>query len=240
MAKLSLDKIRQELELLGYEYVEGEYQNLKSILTLKCSKNHQFLASLEDCRKNKKCPTCEQYNSYNQKEENQMVKPPAKQKLRILALDNATIKTGFAVFEGKELIHSGVKEVSSSLPPVQRNAIMKQWMLSMIELWEIDVLGLEDVHYEDNPKTLISLAKLLGTLENGGFEKLLSPPEIVSPSTWRSFCGIKGKARQQKKEAAQDYVKKVFNIIASQDRADAICLGAYLADFYKFDKEVKW
>jgi len=240
MAKLSLEKVKQELVALGYIYVEGEYQNLKSILTIKCSHSHQFLASLEECRRKKQCPSCVSYNSYNEEEEKKMITPPEKKGLRILALDNATLKTGFAIFEDKKLIFSGVKEVSNLINTVERTAIMKQWMVSMVDLWEIDVIGLEDVQLQDNPKVLIILAKLLGTLENAAFESLFSVPDVVSSTVWRAHCGIKGKTRMQKKEAAQDYVKKKYGMVVSQDRADAICLGDYLVEKHKFGKEVTW
>jgi len=47
-------------------------------------------------------------------------------------------------------------------------------------------------------------------------------------SSWKHTCGIKGKGREAQKANAQAFVKNTFAIDATQDEADAICLGYHI------------
>ena len=57
---------------------------------------------------------------------------------------------------------------------------------------------------------------------------------IIEPSKWKSTCGVKGKKRVDQKANAQNFVKEQFDIDASEDEADAICIGWHMVQ-----KEVK-
>ena len=61
---------------------------------------------------------------------------------------------------------------------------------------------------------------------------------ICSPSTWRSHCGVKGRARRDKKRSMQIKVKDWFDITVSDDIADAIGIGKYVSDTHKKKVEV--
>lgn len=239
MAKFSLEKVKQELEEIGLEYVNGEYLNLKSILTVRCHEGHEFLTSLAQARKGAPCPICFQYDNQDVLE-SKLETPPVKQGRRILAIDNATKKTGFAIFENGEYISGGVK-TSAGNDSASKIAEMKQWLISMILLWEIDEVGLENVYYSNNnPQTLITLSKLLGVLENAVYELLHKPPVIVAAVTWKSHSGVKGKNRDQQKENAQKVVKARYGLAVSSDLADAILLGRYVCHETRFGEEIKW
>lgn len=238
MARLSMNAVKQELEDVGLEYVSGEYANLQSILTVKCHEGHEFLTSLKQVRKGAPCPICFQYENMESIEE-QMATPSPKKGKRVLAIDNATYKTGYAIFENGEYLHGGVKNTKKSDSAV-RIADMKQWMVSMILLWDIDVVGLENVQYQGNPQTLILLAKLLGVLENAAYEVTNKTPYVVPSVTWKSFSGVKGKNRDKQKENAQKVVKARFEISVSSDLADAILLGRYVCNEERFGEVVAW
>ena len=238
MAKLSMDQIRAEITELGYSYVSGEYKNLKSIIVVKCSHNHEVTTTLHDLRKKRPCPTCAT-QEVTKEEEEMLAKLPKKIGKRILALDNATNTTGYAVYESGKLIDYGVKKIEPGTPQNLRIAYMKQWFMSMLNVWDIDAVGLENVQYQGNPQTLITLAKLLGVLETTSIEYNIEP-YIVSSQTWKSHCKIKGNNRAAQKENAQKYVKEHHNIVVSQDAADAICLGAYVAFQERFGEEITW
>jgi len=51
----------------------------------------------------------------------------------------------------------------------------------------------------------------------------------ISPSQWKSTCGIKGRKREEQKKNAQLFVKKKFDIDVDEDIADAICQGWHVA-----------
>ena len=238
MARLTIEQVKQELKEVGLEYLDGEYLNLESIINVKCSEGHEFLTSLKQARRNADCPTCKLYKDINSTEI-KMNKPSKKTGKRILAIDNATYKTGYAVFESGKYLVGGVKE-SEKGSSVKRIADMKQWMISMIELWEVDIVGLENVQYQGNAQTLIVLSKLLGVLENTAYEITKTEPHIVSAATWKSHSNVKGAKRQQQKENAQKTVKARYGIAVSSDLADAILLGRYVCDQERFDNAVTW
>jgi len=238
MARLSLEQIQEEIKSLGFEYVSGTYQNLKSIIVVKCKEGHENTTTLHDLRKKRPCPVCSQFT--NTKEEEKMLAViPKKKGHRVLALDNATYITGYSIFEDGKLIQHGIKEVESSTPQNLRIAYMKQWFVSMLTIWDIDSVGLENVQYQGNPQTLITLSKLLGALEVASLEYNIEP-YVVSSQTWKSFCRVKGKNRAQDKEKAQVHVKIKYGMIVTQDAADAICLGEYVAAQERFGQEVSW
>lgn len=240
MARKTHEEVVEELQSLGYKYVDGEYKNLDSPLEVVCNKNHETITTLKKLRRDPTCPICEMYSQIHLEEASVDVPPPTKKGRRILALDNATKVVGYAIFEDGELISSGVKEVPESSNSTKRIASVKHWMVAIIKHWKIDVLGLEDVYYSGNPQTCILLSKLLGVLENAGAELDLEVHTVL-PGTWRRYCNIKGRKRSVQKENAQRYVQKTHGVIASQDKADAICLGSYvLSKENRFGEIIKW
>lgn len=238
MARLTLDAVKTEIKELGYTYQEGEYKNLKSVLVVVCKEGHETTTTLHDLRKKRPCPTCSQFE-VTDAEEVMMSKLPKKKGKRVLALDNATKVTGYSIFEDGKLLDHGVKKIDDSTKQNLRISYMKQWFVSMLTVWEIDAVGLENVQYQGNPQTLITLSKLLGALEVASLEFNIEP-YIVSSQTWKSFCKIKGKNRFQQKENAQNHVKARYGFVASQDAADAICLGEYVAAQERFGETVSW
>lgn len=239
MARFSLEQVKEELNKLSLDYIDGEYKNLDSLINVECEKGHTFITSLRAARKGVFCPTCSDISKPNTNES--LLNIPRKKGYRILALDNATHQTGFAIFENQELIEHGVKNSSKNKTALERITEMKQWLVSSIDVCEIDFIGLEGVQLQrGNPQTLITLAKLLGALEVAAFEKTGRNPSVVSASSWKSFSKIKGKNRQQQKENAQKMVKKLYGMVVSQDAADAILLGRYVSHQSRFGEENTW
>lgn len=238
MARMSLDAVKKEISDLEFEYLSGKYVNLKSIIIVKCGQGHEVTTSLHDLRKKRPCPTCSQFE-VSEKTEEMMSKIPKKKGYRVLGVDNATRITGYSIFEDGKLIYHGVKKVGDETPQNLRISYMKQWFISMLTIWEIDGVGLENVQYQNNAQTLIALSKLLGVLETTSIEFNIEP-YIVSSVTWKSFCNIKGKTRAQQKTNAQSHVWKKYEIRATEDAADAICLGEYVAAQSRYGEEVTW
>ncbi len=235
-----MEKVKFEISAAGFEYASGEYKNLESMLNVKCKNNHQVMFTLKQLRSGRcVCPICEEYASIEREEMKIETPHIAKAGKRFLALDQATEKTGFAIFEDDGLLSYGLKEVKNKEAAL-RIAELRQWLVSMIKQWEINEVALENIYYSGNPQTLITLGRLLGALEATCLDILNKPAVVVSPSTWRSHCGIKGKNRNQQKENAQNYIKNKYGIVVSQYAADAICIGIYLSDNYKFEEVMKW
>lgn len=238
MARLSMEKVKQELIDQNLIFVSGDYKNLKSILTVECLEGHRFMTSLHEARRDPSCPVCSKHEAIGQTRV-ETKDPNRKEGKRILAIDNATNVTGYAIFENNEYLNGGVKKTTKQ-NSIDKIAEMKQWMVSVIDMWDIDVVGLENVQYQGNAQTLITLSKLLGVLENAVLETLGTQPYVVPAATWKSHSNVKGKNRNKQKENAQKIVKARYGISASSDLADAILLGRYVCNQERFGKTTSW
>ena len=56
------------------------------------------------------------------------------------------------------------------------------------------------------------------------------PYSPVHVNTWRAHCGVRGRQRAELKQNMQLIVKKWFDILPTDDEADAIGIGKYLSD----------
>ena len=101
---------------------------------------------------------------------------------------------------------------------------MGDWLIGLLNKWEPNTIILEDIQQQSNVSTFKTLAKLQGVLE---YITKKSNVEyyIISPATWKSHTGVKGKTRVDQKKSAQLIVTRIYNIQATQDESDAICLG---------------
>ena len=226
MGRISIDEIRESLSADGWTLVSEKYTNLDSNLEYKCEKGHVVFAPWKQIRRDRICPTCMR-ERLKVKENNHKKK---KSEYRVLALDQATYHTGWAVFNNKDLINYGVFEAEGE-NEIERCAQIKQWMISIIEQYEIDFVGLEQIqlNVEKSPVTFEVLAHLQGILMLTCYEEKITC-KAVPVTTWRSYCGVRGHARPDLKRSMQLIVKKWFNIMPTDDEADAIGIGKYFSD----------
>ena len=226
MGRISIDEIRESLSADGWTLVSEKYVNLDSNLEYRCDKGHVVCAPWKQIRKDRICPTCMR--------ERLKVKDVARKKkkseFRVLALDQATHKTGYAVFNNKDLIDYGTFEARSD-NEIERCAQVKQWMISLIERYEIDFVGLEQIQLDvaKSAPTFEALAHLQGILMLTCYEEKV-PCKPVHVNTWRSHCGVRGKTRPDVKRSMQLITKKWFGIMPTDDEADAIGIGKYFSD----------
>ena len=223
MAKLQLSEIRNELALKQWVLLSSEYRNLDSELEMLCPEGHKVFMSLKKWRRKQECPTCSA-NVYSTLNDVVNVQKQAG-KQRVLALDDSTTITGWAVFDNEELVGYGKIEMTQKTP-LERITALKQWMLSMITKWNPDVVAIEDIQQQQNVQIFKVLAWLQGVLLNALFETK-TQFEIVHVASWRSYCQVKGRSRSELKKNAQTRIKDWYDVSVSQDEADAICLGRY-------------
>lgn len=151
----------------------------------------------------------------------------------ILSLDQASNKTGFAIYSSKELSKHGVFDISDIDKKHfgdnyyhEKVTNVKMFLDRCIKEFNIDLVILEDIQKQTNIKTFKDLAYLQGVLKNYCYENNI-PFSVLSPSEWRSgTLHIKGRKREDAKKNTQDYVKKQFGIEASEDECDAIGIGS--------------
>lgn len=151
--------------------------------------------------------------------------------MKILALDQSSRVSGWAVFDDGELIEYGKIDLSKESQIGERLHKLRQLIFNMIKELNIDKVILEDIYMDgqkiNNIQTFKVLAEVFGVL----FELCIDlniPVEAVLAGTWKSTLNIKGKTRPEQKRAAQAWVQENYNITASQDEVDAICIGSHI------------
>lgn len=230
--RLKYEDIKKEVEEAGWELISTSYSNLKTEMNFKCPEGHMNYISLEKWRRNYKCPTC----TANPYKSDVSVTSTKKNGFRILALDQASITSGWAIFDSDKLIAHGVWS-SEGQHSVERISQTKGWMVNMILKWKPDLVVLEDIQLQkfksftgeeqqEDVTTFKKLAALQGVLKNYCFEAGI-PYKTVYPATWRAYNEIKGKNRTDRKKNAQLKVKRFYDISVSNDEADAILIARW-------------
>lgn len=227
MARISIDEIKNDISADGWILISDTYQNLDSNLEFKCNKGHTVIAPWKKIRENRICPTCMRERLKTKEFKNTKKK---KSEYRILALDQATHISGYAVFNNKNLIEYGTFEATGE-NDIERSVQVKQWLISLIDQFEIDFVGLEGIQYqtEAGVTTFETLARLQGILAATCYEEKI-PYKIAPTNTWRLHCGVKGRTRPDRKRSMQRLVKDWFNLTPTEDEADAIGIGKYFSD----------
>lgn len=156
--------------------------------------------------------------------------------MKTLAFDQATLKTGFAIMEGKAMTGYGVIDLSKSKDDSYircRKMVMEIYKIIMEQ--NPDQVVIEDCALQKNPATLIMLARIQGGIISL-CDSMDKPIRVYKPSEWRKRIGMKQARakREQLKEMAQEFVKLNFGIDVSDDEADAICLASVT---HKFEEE---
>lgn len=148
---------------------------------------------------------------------------------KLLALDQSSRITGWAVFDGDKLIAHG--KISVDDPDIgERLYKIKTEVMELIDKYEITEIVFEDIQLQtnvvQNVRTFKVLAEVFGVLYET-FTELEIPNEAVLAASWKSTLGIRGADRATQKRNAAEYVANTYNIKATQDECDAICIGTH-------------
>ena len=227
MARIKIETIAEELAADGLQVLSTDYQNLETEMEFLCAEGHKVYAPWKKIRTKRECPVCKQ-NQY--KQVTNIIKPKTKGENRVLALDQASHITGYSIFDGPNLITYGTFEAKET-DEVKRFHEIKLWLISMIENWQCDIIGIEGIQFQQNMgvTTFQTLARLQGILMDLCVE--LNIPYVICPTnTWRAHCEVKGKTRTDKKRSMQLLVKKWYDVTVSDDIADAVGIGKYVTD----------
>lgn len=233
MTKLLISNVQAEMSLKGWVLLSTKYVNLNGELEMLCPEGHKAFMSLKAWRRKAECPTCSQ-NVFNTLKDIVFVQKKAGVS-RLLALDDSTTTTGWAVFDNEELAGYGKIEMTQA-SPTERIAALRQWMLSMIAKWNPNRVAIEDIQQQDNVQIFKVLAQLQGVLVNALFENK-TDYDIIHVASWRSYCGVKGRSRTELKKNAQAKIKEWYDVSVTQDEADAICLGRYAVNEFGKNNE---
>lgn len=147
---------------------------------------------------------------------------------KVMSVDQSTRCSGYCLVEDNEYICSGVIDMSKSkLETAERSFEMAKAIWKLIKKHKPDYLIIEDVQNQGSTKTVIILARLQGLIL-GYAEAHGVHTYIVAPTSWRSELnysqGPKIK-RAELKQQSEDYVKKQYGFIKSEDENEAIALN---------------
>lgn len=146
--------------------------------------------------------------------------------MKVLALDQSSRVTGYAIFDNNQLVTSGTF-VTDDERIGHRLLEIRNRIQSMVSTYNIDHLVFEEIQLQQQGVTTYKvLAQVLGICEELATE--LNIPYVIVPSvTWKSTLGIKGKGRTEQKKNAQSFVINTYNKKVTQDESDAICIGTH-------------
>ena len=240
MAKIRLEDIENELNAEGWVVISTEYTNLDTEMTFECPKGHRVFMPWKKLRGKHECPTCKQKQEF---EQITTVHPKPKGVKRTLALDQASKVTGYAIFDDTKLIKYGTFTTTAA-DDIERFAMVRAWLLSMISSWRPDYIGIEGIQFQEEGSgqkmgvtVFQTLARLQGILMMACHDEKV-PFEICPTNTWRHSCGVKGKTRTDKKRSTQLLVEQWYGIKVSEDEADAIGIGRHLVTFIQKNTEM--
>ena len=162
--------------------------------------------------------------------------------MRLLALDQASRTTGYAIFEDDQLVKSGTFTLRSD-DIGERLVAYRKHIEQLIVENDIEEVAFEDIQMQrpqNNVKTFKVLAEIFGVTQEFLAENKHSY-HIVSSNTWKSKLQIKGTHSDEQKRNAQLYVQEHFNKKVSRDESDAICIGASIVlDNKKKKADFNW
>lgn len=147
--------------------------------------------------------------------------------MRILALDQSSRISGYAIFNNKELESYGKFSFDDENIGIRLNKIrnkVKQLILDN----NIEKVIFEDIQLQGSSIVNVSTFKILAEVFGVIYELLTEmniPHEEIVSTSWKSTLKIKGKNRQEQKRNAQLWVTNTYGIKPTQDECDAICIG---------------
>lgn len=233
MSKIKIEDIREELAKFDWQVISQKYENLDTEMEFLCSEGHNVHMTWKKLRNRIQCPICNQNQFKDQS--NEIIPKPRGVK-RVLGLDQATKISGYSIYENGKLIKYGVYQ-ADGFNTIDRDANIRNWLVSIIKNWQIDFVCLEGIQLQNNLEggqkmgvtTFEALARLQGMLMITLYD-LKIDYDIVHTAIWRQYCGVKGKSRADKKMSMRRLAKEWYDVTVTEDEADAIGIGKYAAE----------
>lgn len=231
MTRITIESISEELAPDNWKVLSTEYKNLDTEMEFLCGEGHRVFAPWKKIRTKRECPVCKQ----NELKDIKPIKQKKRGERRVLSLDQSSHITGYSIFDGAKLTYYGVYDAKEKEESHRIHEI-KEWFISLVKNCEPDYVGIEGIQFQEESSgnkmgitVFQTLARLQGVLIETCIE-LGIPFKIAMTNTWRSHCGVKGRARTDKKRSMQLLVKKWYDISVTDDIADAIGIGKYVSE----------
>ena len=148
---------------------------------------------------------------------------------KLLALDQASKITGYAIYEENKLMSYG-KITANQTDVGQRLVYIRNEIQKLIIDNNITEVIMEDIQLQgnvvNNVQTFKTLAEVFGVIYELLTEMKIPNSAVLSVS-WKSAIGVKGRSRAEQKKNAQKFALDTYNVKATEDECDAICIGHY-------------
>ncbi len=147
--------------------------------------------------------------------------------MKIIAFDQATKVTGYAVIADGKLLRHGTLTVKASLDITSRMYWMIDAICELITSEQPDAVFFEGVEGVKNERTMIYLANLQGMCLYGS-RAVGYIANTIDVATWRHTLGFtmgRGVKRGDLKTQAVQYVRDIYCVECGDDEAEAICIA---------------
>lgn len=158
----------------------------------------------------------------------------------ILSIDAALRRTGWSVINsGGELLSYGLINTPKDINDFQRLIYISNNIKELMDIYNVNILLIEDVYYLRNIKTYCLLSQLNGVLRFIGYERLGNNVFVLPTTFIRSVFNLK-----TKKEVFEFVINKFglhhLNFTDHNDICDSIIIGmSFIAeDVYKTKKMI--
>lgn len=160
--------------------------------------------------------------------------------MRVISLDQASLTSGWAVFENGTYVDSGVITKDKKIPIIQRVPQMAKAICEKIKESNVDVVIIEGIQNQGSIKTTLDLARLQGGIMMW-CEVNQKSLHILSPSEWRSALKFKLGAKTKRDELkvqAENYVSEHYKLDINTDEAESICINVAAHKIFDLNDDI--
>lgn len=170
--------------------------------------------------------------------------------MKILSFDQAANVSGWSYWENNKPVEWGIIQPKpTSAKDGRRLSSLRQQFKDLIAKYNPDKILIENpvggeedktAGPNNNWKTMQTLCQVQGVLIQL-IDEFGKSPEIISPSSWQSTCGIHKRWRAERKAGAREFVQKVYGLDetqVSQDVVDSICICHHFIDSQREERSV--
>lgn len=162
----------------------------------------------------------------------------------LLAFDQALNTTGWSLFNEDQLTEYD-KFTTSSFEVGDKLLEIKNHIVDLLQTKNPSKVCIEEIQLQKIPGasefTNVETFKKLAYVQAVFILVLVEnkiPYEVIPSSSWKSTCGVKGRARADQKKNAQNFVLEFYGVKAIQDICDSVCIGHH--SLKEKDKEINW
>lgn len=145
----------------------------------------------------------------------------------VIALDESTVSTGYAIFKDNKLVDYGAIIQKSKNVLERVNNIINE-IEKLIDKYNPNDMVIENIQITMSAPTAKALMGLQFMIEMLSYQKNIKCTSIRT-THWRKVLGLSNSSKvkkEEKKKEAMEYVKNKYNVKEGiNDITDAICIG---------------